>query len=149
MHVNAISKRASTKIFVLRQLKPFLTVPELVTIYNNCIRSILEYCAPLFVGLNSTLANIIENVQSRSHRIICGSSQCNCAYFVPLSYRRLMIGASLFKCMVNNEDHVLHHLVPKKIKYSRKYCMPECSLVLRRNCFILTMIRLFNSGFCS
>ena len=52
--IDAMLKKSSSRLYVLRQLRPFLSRSELVLIYYNCVRSILEYAAPVFVDLNKT-----------------------------------------------------------------------------------------------
>ena len=146
-HVLKVSKRAASRIFIIKQLKPLLDKHDLVLIYNNCIRSILEYAAPLFAGLNSSNAAILENVQNYCHRIICGTSRCSCSHFVPLFYRRVIIGLKLFDSLVNNADHPLHHLRPRVLQHSGMFCMPACNSVIQSTFFMVTMIRLSNSGF--
>ena len=53
-HIDVITKKAAKRINVLRRLKPFIPIESLVTVYEGSIRSILEYCAPLFVKMTAT-----------------------------------------------------------------------------------------------
>ena len=47
-HFNFVSKKASSRLYVLRILKPFLTHDELVIVFYALIQSILDYASPLF-----------------------------------------------------------------------------------------------------
>ena len=145
-HVNSIVKRATSRINVLRRFKPYVANDFLVQIYNGCIRSILEYCAPIFVNLNAGLSSSIERVQSRCHRVICGP-HCECEKFIPLDYRRMILGFKQFLCAVNDENHLLHHLVPPVMTRSQKYKLPLSQTVACSKTFMTSMAKLSNSGF--
>lgn len=147
LHVNQIAKKASSKLSVLRQLKPFVDRISLITVYQCAIRGVLEYAAALFVNLQQKESDQLDRVQDRAHKIICGSSSCDCAYFIPLHYRRLIIGLKLFNKLVADISHPLHHLRPKLNHYSNSYRMPRISGSIRHKAFLTTMIRLANSGF--
>ena len=146
-HFGSVSKRASSKLSILRQLKPFLTRGDLIIIFNNCIRSVLEYAAPLFVNVNTEQVNLFEKIQSRAHAIICGTSSCNCCDFIPLFYRRNGIGMRLFKILIKDSNHPLHYLTPETNSYSRTYRLPMIKAVIRSRSFIVTMTQLANNGF--
>lgn len=146
-HISKIATRASSKLSVLRQLKPFVPSDELINVYNNCIRSVLEYGAPLFVNLMVRERVLLEKVQSRAHHIICGSSSvCECSSFIPLDYRRCMIGMKLFKRLVNDPLHPLHHLRPELNRNSQTFRVPIINTTIRERSFTVTMIRLANNG---
>ena len=146
-HVYNVTKKASSKLYVLRQLKPFLPFDGLIQVYNNCIRSILEYCAPVLVSTGAANTMALERIQKRSHKIICGDSDCLCGNFIPLNYRRAIIGFNMFSSLIEDSDHPLHHLTPRRLRYSKKFCVPVCKSALRSNSYIVSMIRLYNSGF--
>lgn len=146
-HTNLMCKKASSKIFILYQLKPFLNKSQLCQVYYSCVRSVLEYCSPIFVNLSSHQTLMIEKVQKRCHRVICSDNYCSCSSFVPLQYRRNIQGFKLFQSIVSDIDHPLHHLVPLTLPYSRKFRLPLCLSAARRNSFFISMARLMNSGF--
>lgn len=137
-HVNEVTRKAASKLSVIRQLKPFLGESDLVIIFNSCIRSVLEYAAPLFVNLQIKQQDLIERIQQRAHKIICGDSDCDCANFIPLNYRRLMLGMRFFKSLVYDESHPLHYLT---------YRTPMVKNKQRATSFIVTMTQLANDGF--
>ena len=146
-HVNYIVKKASSRVFILRQLNPFLSIVRLVDIYYACVRSILEYCSPLFCNLKQYESNSLDVVQNRCHRIICGSSSCLCSFFVPLTYRRTLNSFKLFDALVNDSSHPLHHLMPSRLPFSNKFRIPLCSNLIIKRSFIVQMSQLSNSGF--
>lgn len=146
-HTDYLARKASSRTFILRQLKPFLDKQDMISIYCACIRGILEYCAPLFVNLNASQSNTLERVQKRCHRIICGSSSCSCTHFVPLDYRRIVLGWKLFMQLITDVNHPLHHLLPPKLTFSNKYVIPIGANSIVKRSFLMVMVKLFNSGF--
>ena len=146
-HTSDITKKASCKLSVIRQLRPFLDTPELIKIYNTCVRSVLEYAAPLFVKLQAQQQDSIERIQRRAHKIICGDSDCNCSSFIPLNYRRLMLGMRLFRTLIKDEHHPLHYLTPVQNQFSRTFRLPIIRNTQRAKSFVVNMIQLANSGF--
>ena len=140
-------KRDSSKMFVFRQLRDFLEKEKMVLIYESCVRSMMEYAAPLLVELNVGLSEKIEKIQRRAHSIICRKLHCDCVKFVPLSYRRKIIGYRLFQTLIHDATHPLHHLELPILRHSRKYQLPVLRTSLRSRSFIISMSKLFNSGF--
>ena len=51
-HFKNVSRIAHRRAFALRTLKPFLCSKQLLIVYKANVLSILEYCSPLFVGIN-------------------------------------------------------------------------------------------------
>lgn len=148
LHVNAISKKACSRLSALRRIKPFLSKEDLVLVYNSTIRSILEYAAPIFFNISAASSHRLDVIQNRAHRIICGSSRCTCVHFLPLDYRRFILSTKLFKLLTGDQQHPLHFMTPDTNPYSNSYRMPECTSKMRHNSFLLTMIRASNRGLC-
>ncbi len=112
LHVNSVSKKASQRIHVLKMLKkiPTATKEDLIQVYHNYIQSIMEYNAPLFVGINVKDNAKLERINKRCHRIICGVD-CRCDSFPPMSERRLKHATNFFHKIMNPEN-VSHYLLP-------------------------------------
>ena len=134
-HIANVVSNCSRKLFALRIVNNFLPKVENLLIYNSLIRSILEYCSPLFVGINYTNANQLNKIQNRAHKIICGSS-CTCDCLQSLSYRRIVASRKLFFNIVNSEDHVLFHLCPTLSKLNvNRFIQPYSRTSRRLNSF--------------
>ena len=147
LHFNHICKRASSRLYVIRQLRDYLPTSELTLVYQNCIRSLLEYGAPLFSDLPRKLVIKLEQIQRRAHFVICNTHDCECLNFVPLEYRRTILSFKLFESILGNNEHILHHLLPSVMPYSGKFRIPISRTALRSKCFIIQMSRLHNSNF--
>ena len=71
VHIEYIMKKASKCLYALRSLKKAGVQPsDLVGIYCALIRSVLEYAAPVWLGLPVYLSDVLEAVQRRAMRII-------------------------------------------------------------------------------
>jgi len=128
-------KRASQRLFVLRKLKRLLHKFELVGVHNNFILSLLEYCAPVFLGLSTENSKKLEKLQRRSHKIVCGP-ECRCDRFPLLADRRKQLA---LKCLV---DHILHRLYPHHLPSGRRLLFPFCRTSRRLSSFIPSCIAL-------
>ena len=72
IHVLELVKKASCRLYFLRQLKRSQVIPaELILFYITCIRSILECACPVFHrALPGYLSEDLERLQKRALRII-------------------------------------------------------------------------------
>ena len=109
-HINHVVKISSRNLFLIRLLKANLSNDSLILVYFALIRSILEYCSPLFIGLNKTECYKLEKMQKRFHRILCGTD-CDRHKFETLCFRRNHAAVTLFKdAMACN--HILNKYMP-------------------------------------
>ena len=136
-------KKASQRLYVLRQLKPSMTKADLIVLYNGFIRSTLEYCCPILIGLTRLNSNLLEKVQRRAHKIICGSS-CPCDSFESLGDRRTNQALKCFLAM-GDKTHVLHHLHPQLLSSGKRFSFPVCRTSRRANSFIPLCIALLQN----
>ena len=141
-HIDIASRDASRRIYVLRQLKPYLTKPLLIQVYGALIRSSLEYCNAAFVGLSAGDAEQLEKVQRRCHRIICGS-HCQCTSFTPLHERRTQHAMNIFR-NISNPQHILHDLYPPILPHGKRLMLQHTKTNRRLSSFIPFCTRIFN-----
>ena len=142
-HIVSITRDVSRRMYVLRQLKPFLARPLLTQVYCAIIRSRLEYCSAVYVGLSAGEMNKLENVQRRCHKIICGSHHCNCATFTPLKERRVKRAMSLFS-EISNSQHLLHDLYPPLLPHGKRLTILHHKTNRRMSSFVPFCTRMFN-----
>ena len=90
LHFDNIVKLASRRFYALRLLRPCLSKKDMITVYNAILPSILEYCAPLFLGLTAADSNRLEKLQKRFHRMLYGDL-CRSSCLTPLSDRRFTL----------------------------------------------------------
>ena len=95
-HVSNICKKARQQFYILRKLKPHMEKTTLMTIYTSVILSALEYCCPLYIGLDSYNSKRIEAIRKQCHRIICGKG-CECNQFEELHQRRKRLALLFFR----------------------------------------------------
>ena len=124
-HVDHITKVAARRVFVLRYLKRFPTVnkKDLLSVYNGYILSVLEFNAPLLIGLNSKNNEKMERIRKRCHKIVCGPS-CKCDAFTPLRDRRQLLADKAFKRILSAENisnGLLPHRLPRTGHFFQEY----------------------------
>ncbi|KAI8497654.1 hypothetical protein Bbelb_243060 [Branchiostoma belcheri] len=74
MHVDKTINKANGRLAMLRKIKRFsLSTEDLLQIYITYVRSVLEYCVPVWhSGLTATQTTRLERIQRRALRTILG-----------------------------------------------------------------------------
>ena len=117
-HVDDITMKASRRIYLLKQLKRAgIDRKSLILFYCTRIRSILEYaCQAFHTNLPAYLSDQIERVQKRVLRIlfpeVSYSKALEDAGLKTLFHRREELCSSLFKQIVESDQHKLAGLLP-------------------------------------
>ena len=143
-HTTKICKNARRHFYILRQLKFSLEKRDLITIYKSVIMSALEYCCPLYIGLDAHNAKTIESIRKQCHRIICGKD-CECEQFEEISKRRRRQALLFFEGM-KSKSNLLHNVFPQTHAASGKLVMPYCRTERRLSSFIPQCIILSNTS---
>ena len=69
-HFDNLRIRISKIIFTMKMMKNLLHKRHLILIYNSYLKSLLDYCSPLFVDLPNARIKPIMNLQKKAVRII-------------------------------------------------------------------------------
>ena len=141
--VHAACRKASQRIFILKKLKGLLTKQDLIKVYKVLILSILEYNAPVMVGMSAKNKECLEKVRKRCHRIICGSDCC-CDDFTPIHIRRQHQALKLLDSISTNPHNLLHYLTPHRLPRSHQYALDHYRTNRRLQSFIPFCISLAN-----
>ena len=125
-HIDYLVSTGSRRMYALRVLKPLLSPEDLLRIYYGLIRSLLEYAAPVFVCLPDYLADRLEHLQRRVHRLICGEhiNESTCSKFPPLKTRRMTAATRLFRRAHQDNSHCLHSIIPDISPHSGRFIQP-------------------------
>jgi len=142
--VNYLIKKASRNIYLLRNLKKFLSKWDLKVVYTSMIESIINYCGVLYPTLPIDLSNKLDKLSKRCHYIICNQS-CQCDLITPPSVLRIRTGVKLFLKASEDPSHPLHNTIPKKMQFSGKFEQPISLSERRRKCFIPAITPFVNS----
>lgn len=134
-HIRTVCRKASQRIFVLKRLKEFLPHCHMIRIYKALILSILEYNAPVMVGMSTKNKDCLERVRRRCHRVICGSD-CDCDQFSPLHTRRSQQAINLFKTISADPTHLLHYLIPQRLPRTQQFSLDHTRTNKRLQSFI-------------
>lgn len=141
-HVDHIVRNASRRFYAVRILRPVLSNDHLKTVYFLLIRSIIEYCSPLFIGLNISDSSRLTKLQKRFHRMLCGSD-CVDSCLPSLDERRSSMSLKLLKDIMN-QTHILNQMLPSMSSTGR-FLLPRRNTSKRSNCFFLRTCSVFNS----
>jgi hypothetical protein len=145
-HVSYIISKASKRIFCIVQLvKSGLSAHDVVKIYCLIIRSVLEYCCPVWhPGLTSQQSEDIEVIQKRCLKIIFPNTLYRdslvASNLEKLSDRREKLTFELFN-QIRNPDHLLHSLLTprnniKNLKTNYEFLLPKTKTLRARRDFI-------------
>ena len=140
-HVSYIAKSASRKLYPLRLLKCLPKTP-LITAYNGLIRSLMEYCGPLFVVMLKTDSMRFNRIQRRFHKLLCGPD-CQADCLPSLEERRTEQALRLFVKTLN-PNHILHKF-SCNISPSGRAILPHVQSSRRLHSFFQAAAILYNS----
>ena len=134
-HVKMICSRACQRLHVLRKAKPFLSQEELHGIYLAIIRSLFDYCCPVFIYLSKNLCDDIRRVERRAHKLIHGKEiRCLCN-LDGLATRRQLLSLKLFTEILRNKRHLLHCRTPTTLPHSSRLSNFSCRTNIRQHSF--------------
>ena len=83
-HFAAVVKISSRRLYALRVLSPIMCKEDLKVVYQSIIRSLMEYCSPLFGNVSVRNHQLLEKLQKKSHRIVCHQECKWCTVFLKI-----------------------------------------------------------------
>ena len=95
-HISKLASKASRRLGILRRAKSFLSPPEILTTYKAFIRSLMEYCSPLWAGAPASHLSQLHAVETKAFGIIGISREEAEPLVLSLSHRRQVGGLSIF-----------------------------------------------------
>ena len=143
-HFDVTIRNASRHLFALHLLRKSLSSAQLILVYNALMRSILEYCSPLFLGMTVKDKVRLERVQDRFHKLMCGR-HCKEACLESLTDRRNKMSLQFLQNM-KRETHILHDELPPQSS-SGRFLLPCRRTARRSRSFIPLVCELYNAGF--
>lgn len=142
-HVDSITKTASKRLYALRTLKPCLSHSNLKLTYFMLVRSVMEYCCPVFISLDSSDRTRLDVIQRRFHKILCGKT-CDEDCLQNLNERRQTLSMKFLK-QIMIPNHILHFQLPTKSPTGR-FLLPKRATVRRSKSFMLTACEMYNNS---
>ena len=146
LHFDSVIKSASQRFYALRLLRPSLTNSELTVVYNATLRSVLEYCALLFVGMKTKDADRLERIQRRFHRLVCGSDCVSEDCVEPLADRRWAQAMKFLQKIRTDPDNILRNVLPASSS-SGRFILPGRRTTRRSRSFFLFTCERWNQTF--
>ena len=144
-HIALVCKRACQRLHILRVLKPHVSRKELHEVYIALIRSLFDYCSPVFVNLPAKLSKQIQRVEKRAHRLMHGEDTVGCACaFDGFVERRKVLSLKLFTDILKDTQHLLHERLPQPLPHSVRLSNYSCRTNKRLNSFFPHTTLIFN-----
>ena len=143
-HVDFIIKKCSRLLFAFRTIRGTVPPTKLKLLYCAIVRSVIEYCAPLFTGISSSDSRRLDCLQSRFHKLIC-SADCNASCLPTLSERRQQLTSNFLESILK-DDHILHYILPPLSK-SGRFLLPPRKTNRRSKSFVLFACEMYNLSF--
>ena len=143
-HVRDVVSKCARRMYIIRLVKGLVPTSLLIDIYFCLIRSLLEYCCPVWIGLTDQLRYKLNSVQTRCHRIIHGP--CNCSCFPNLDSRRYELAVKLLRNAENFTEHVLHPFVPVRSARSGHFRVPYARSTRSLNSWLFKAILYHNEN---
>ena len=150
-HIKQVIKKARKRLYYLVQLKRArLPVEDLVLFYTSCVRSVMDYAVPAFFhSLPKYLKNDLIHLGKRAISIINPYVD----YFEAgevLNIKSIeehhdLLCKNLFDKIVNNVNHKLSNLLPKKhyscygLRNEHKFDLPQFKTNRTRNSIVFAM----------
>jgi len=134
-HIDFITKKCSSRLYILRKLKQLVPKKFLITLFNGIIMSLIDYCGPVYGDLPISCENKLNSIVIRAHKIICNNNCNNNCLQLP-KQRRLDQSIKLFENAYKDPKHSLHNILPKTLKFTKKLCEEYCTTALRKRQFV-------------
>lgn len=143
-HINKVSRNAARRLYPLRILKPHMSPANLKTVYFGIMRSIIEYAAPLLIGMHEKDAKKLNALQTRFHRLLCGR-QCRKECLPSITKRRENHTVRLYEKALHQHDHRLKSIICIMSRNGR-LLLPAVNTTRRLRSFVLKGAMLFNEA---
>ena len=103
MHVEKVAKRAGQQLAILRKARKLLSVQGLATIFKTRVRSVMEYCGPIWQGAPKVALSKLDTIQRKACRVM-GINQDVAASLnmQSLTHRRQISGLCQIHRMITN-----------------------------------------------
>ena len=146
-HIKEVIKKAEKWLYYLIQLKRArLPVKDLVLFYTSTVRSVMDYAVPFFYhGLPQYLKNDLIRLKKRAISIINPNVEYLAAGEKLLEEHHNLLCKNLFDKIVNNANHKLAALLPKKhnthyaLRNEHKFELPQFKTNRTKNSFVFAM----------
>ena len=101
-HVNKIAKRAGQHLGIVRKANKLLPCDVLATLYKTRVRSVMEYCGPIWENASKTVLSKLDTIQRKACRVIGHDNDvCSKVNITSLEHRRRVSGLSQLHRMIS------------------------------------------------
>ena len=148
ININSIIKKSSSRLYILRKIKPLISKKQLTTIFKRLILSIIDYASQVYGKLNNKNNKKIQKIMNRAHFVICGSC-CTEKCLPNFVERQEKLRMKLFIKAAHEPHHILHDIIPTKLPITQQYRNEAVATIRRQSQFIPSTTLLVNSSIVS
>ena len=99
-HIQKICKKASSRLGLLRRIRPIHTTHADVELYKAMVQPVMNYCSIVFSTLSETNESRFKKIEKRSLKIVFGERHNNHrAWRSFASMRSIQCADFVFKCL--------------------------------------------------
>ena len=112
---------------------------------NALIRSIFDYCSPVYVKLPNKLCKKVKKVEKRAHRLIYGEdASCSCILDGMIRGREELSVRLYFK-ILHDKHHLLHNKLPHILPHNTRLSNFTCRTNKRLHSYFPYTTQLINT----
>ena len=75
-HVDKLAKRSGQRLGILRKAKNFLDPSGLSALFKTRVRSVMEYCSPIWQSAPKVVLRKLDTIQSKACKMIGRNEKC-------------------------------------------------------------------------
>lgn len=145
-HLTTICLKVSKRLYILRVLKPLLSHDQLVFIFNQTIRTIMEYASPVFLNPGSSFETKLLLLCKRAFRVIHGKDvgHCKDCNMLDIVERRKLLSMRIFSTAIRDSSSIVHSILPKFSQRSTRLILPHVRTERRRKGFVFSCSEMYN-----
>ena len=157
-HISHLAKKISSKIGLIKRLKPFLPNHIIQKLYSPFIQSNIDYCLTIWGRCAATYLDLIRRLQNRAapvisnnyNREISSLSLCKKFGWMTISQRQKYLdGCLMFKYLRNKDFYNFKyvnnsHNHQTRLATSKSLLIPKPNTTYFKHSFIYSVISLWN-----
>ena len=108
-HVQKVCKKASSRLGLLRRIRPILTIHAALDLYKAMVQPVTTYCSTAFLSMSETNRKKLERLETRATKIIFGARHQQHRMFRSFAnMQNIQCADFVFRCLNKTAPDVFH-----------------------------------------
>ena len=108
-HVQKVCKKASSRLGLLRRIRPILTIHAALDLYKTMVQPVTTYCSTAFLSMSETNRKKLERLETRATKIIFGARHQQHRMFRSFAnMQNIQCADFVFRCLNKTAPDVFH-----------------------------------------